>query len=76
MKQLLQDTKAHIFSTDDVIVYSGSGLMSVHTKHGGIKNITLKNGKLVQLNMDENSTFILDNETGEVILGNIELETQ
>lgn len=76
MKQLLQDTKAHIFSTDDVVVYSGSGLMSVHTKHGGIKNITLKNGKLVQLNMDENSTFILDNETGEVILGNIELKTR
>lgn len=73
METLLHQTNAHIFSTDEVIVYSGSGLLSVHTKNSGIKNITLSNGTSVQLDMDENSTFILNNETGEVILGNTKL---
>ena len=74
MKGLLKATKAHIFSSDSVIVYSGSGLLSVHAKVSGIKNIILRNGKPIALNMEKNSTFIINNETGEVILGNVKLD--
>lgn len=70
---LLQGTRAHKFSDDSVIVYSGNGLLSVHTQEGGVKNIILSNGKSIRLHMDKNSTFILNNETGEVIVGNVSL---
>lgn len=74
MRGLLNGTSAHIFcSEDSVIVYSGGGLLSVHSKERGIKSITLSNGKLIKLNMEKNSTFILNNQTGEVIMGNIKL---
>ncbi|MCO5236553.1 MAG: hypothetical protein M9933_09820 [Chitinophagaceae bacterium] len=71
MRGLLERSRAHIFNRDGVIVYSGSGLLSAHTKNRGVKEITLRNGKVVVLNMDDNSTFILNNITGEVLLGNV-----
>ena len=68
MKGILKLTHAHLYSEDGDIVYSGSGLLSFHTKTGGARKLILKNGKSINLNPEENSTTILDNQTGEVLL--------
>ncbi len=68
MKGLLQLTKAHRYTTDDDIVYSGDGLLSYHTKNGGMKKLTLQNGKVIDIELDNNSTIIIDNQTGEILL--------
>ncbi len=68
MKGILQLSKAHRFTDEGDIVYSGYGLLSFHTKNGGKKSVTLSNGKKVELNLEKNSTVILDNQTGEILL--------
>jgi hypothetical protein len=40
----------------------------IHTKTGGPKNIVLKNGKKVSLNMEPETTVYLDCVTGNVAL--------
>jgi hypothetical protein len=68
MKGILQLSQAHKYSNDGDIVYSGNGLLSFHTKNGGPKKVSLKNGKIIDLVLDKNSTVILDNQTGEVLM--------
>jgi hypothetical protein len=68
MKGLLQSSGAHRFTTESDIVYSGNGLLSLHTKNGGMKKITLQNGKIIAFELNKNSTVILNNQTGEILL--------
>jgi hypothetical protein len=68
MKGILQLSQAHKYTNEGDIVYSGNGLLSFHSKNGGLKRVSLRNGKIVDLNMDNNSTVILDNQTGEILM--------
>ncbi len=68
MKGILQLSKAHKFTNEGDIVYSGNGLLSFHSKNGGLKKVILSDGKTVELNLEKNSTVILDNQTGEILL--------
>ena len=68
IKGILQLSNAHKFTDEDDIVYSGNGLLSFHSKNGGLKKVALKGGKIVELNLEKNSTVIIDNQTGEILL--------
>lgn len=68
MKGILQLSQAHKYTSDGDIVYSGNGLLSFHSKNGGLKRVSLSNGKIVDLELDKNATVILNNQTGEVLL--------
>jgi len=68
MKGIMQLSKTHKFTEENDIVYSGNGLLSFHTKNGGLKKVALKNGKIVEVNLEMNSTVILDNQTGDILM--------
>ncbi|HEY5916963.1 MAG TPA: hypothetical protein VIU13_06155, partial [Chryseolinea sp.] len=59
---------AHLFTDKQAIIYSGHGTITVHTKDGGPIVLRLRNGKSVNLEMRSNSTWLIDSETGEVLL--------
>lgn len=50
------------------VIYSGNGILTVHTKEYGNRRITLRNGKQVVLTLAPRSTVLLDNQTGEILL--------
>ena len=61
---------AHIYDDQPDVLYSGGGILAVHTKEGGPRNLRLLSGKEVRLGLRPRSTVLLDNETGEVLIGN------
>ena len=65
---IFKEAGAHIYSKTGEIFYSGNGVLTVHSKEGGPKVITLKNGKEVSLPMAANSTMIINSATGEILL--------
>ena len=65
---IFKEAGAHIYSKTGEIFYSGNGVLTVHSKEGGTKVITLKNGKEVSLSTAPNSTTIIDSATGEILL--------
>ena len=66
---LFQQSGAHRYGNGGLIVYAYEGAIVLHTKLGGSQEIKLRNGKSVTLNLPANSTWIVDDETGEVIFG-------
>jgi hypothetical protein len=58
---------AHIYNESGDIFYSGSDILSVHTKSGGIRKVNLKNGNMVEVNLLPNSTTLIDLATSKVI---------
>ncbi|NJK85808.1 MAG: hypothetical protein HC906_07400 [Bacteroidales bacterium] len=67
-RKLLNDAGCHVYNDDGEFLYSGSGLILLHTKSGGNRTIHLRNGKKVELNLPSRSTWILDANTGEILL--------
>ena len=65
---IFKEAGAHIYSKTGEIFYSGNGVLTIHSKEGGPKMITLKNGKEVSLSTAANSTMIVDSATGEILL--------
>lgn len=67
-RTIFAQSGAHIYGDDNDVFHEGSGLLVLHTKSGGTKNITLKNGKKIMLTVKPESTTYLDNESGAVVL--------
>ncbi|MBC8079336.1 MAG: hypothetical protein H7X86_03260 [Gorillibacterium sp.] len=65
LRSIFRESGAHIHNDDGDVIYSGSGILAIHTKDGGLREITLKNGKKVHVTLEPISTTFLDNETGE-----------
>jgi hypothetical protein len=65
IREIARKAGAHIY-TEDVkdVLYSGSGLMWIHTVEGGKKNIILKSGKAVELQLEPKSTTLYNSVTG------------
>jgi hypothetical protein len=59
---------AHIYGDGNDVFHEGGGLLMLHTKSGGTKRITLRNGKRVELETRPESTVYLDAATGAVLL--------
>jgi hypothetical protein len=69
MRAIFRSAGAHIYDNQPDVLYSGGGILTVHTKEGGPRTLRLLNGKEVQVDLKPRSTVILDNETGEVLIG-------
>lgn len=68
LKELIAESGAHIYTSSSDIVYAGDGLLGIHSKEGGERNIKLKSGKKITLTLPVGScTTILDSETGQVL---------
>lgn len=67
-RSLFKSAGCHIYNEANDFTYVNSGLMMVHTKEGGSRTLHLKNGKDVSLELPPYSTWILDAQTGQVLL--------
>lgn len=67
-REIFKQAGAHIYGEGNDVFHQGGGLLMVHTKTGGEKNIILKNGKNVSLDMEPESTVYMDSESGNVLL--------
>jgi len=62
---LVRRTAAHRYSDEGDIVYAGGGLVTLHTKAGGHRVVTLRNGRRVELELPAGpATVLLDAATG------------
>lgn len=64
---IFRNTGAHQYSDSAAIFYAYAGVVCIHTKQGGAINLALKNGRQVRLEMPANSTWMVDDQTGEVV---------
>jgi len=67
-RTLFKDAGCHVYNDSDDFTYSNSGLLMIHTKNGGKRTIHLKNGIEISLELPAYSTWVLDSETGSVLL--------
>jgi len=65
---ILKQTKAHLYTDHDDVVHAGGGLLLIHTKQGGARNIRLRNGKVIQTTLPANHSLLLDASTGQTLL--------
>jgi hypothetical protein len=69
MRKVLQEAGAHVYSSNSTdVLYSGSGLLWIHTVEGGRRTIRLKNGKTIDITLTPKSTTLYNNQTGEQLL--------
>jgi hypothetical protein len=67
-RAIFKASGAHIYGESNDVYYEGGGLLMLHTKSGGTKDITLRSGKKVQVVTNPESTVYLDAGTGAVLL--------
>lgn len=68
LRSLLRSAGAHVYTDTRDIVYAGRGLIVLHTKVGGQRKITLKNGRQVTVDFPPGAgTVVLDAAKGYVI---------
>ena len=70
MRAIFRSAAVHIYDDQPDVLYSGGGILTVHTKEGGPRSLRLLDGKEVRLDLKPRSTVLLDNETGQVLIGN------
>ena len=66
-KYIFKQSGVHIYDEGEDVVYSGNGVLTLHTAKGGQRNVHLKNGKNSIVDLPQNSTVVLDSFTGKVI---------
>lgn len=67
-RRLLREAGCHVYNTNGEFLYAHSGLLLLHSRFGGKRTIHLRNDKTVELTMPSRSTWILDANTGEVLI--------
>jgi hypothetical protein len=67
-RYIFQQAGAHVYETNGDVIYTGGGVLSIHTATGGDRTIVLKNGKKLVMKLVPNSTVVLDSETGEKLM--------
>jgi hypothetical protein len=64
-RRCLSEAGAHIYNVYGDVVYCGNGIVALHTKTGGVKRLTLKNGRIIELDLPVGpATVVVDGETG------------
>jgi len=67
-RSIFKKAGCHIYNESNDFTYVNSGLLMIHTKEGGDRKVTLKNGKVLNLKIPAYSTWLLDAESGEILL--------
>jgi hypothetical protein len=67
-REIFKLAGCHIYNNQNDFTYANSGLLMLHTSTGGTRDIRLKNGKVIHFDLVDGSTFLMDSETGEVLL--------
>ncbi len=67
-RYIFKTAGAHIYHEGEAIFYGGNGTLTIHTKTGGTKTITLKNGNKITIDLAPNSTSVINPENGDFLL--------
>jgi len=68
-RDLFKAAGAHIYVDDeDTVVHAGAGLVLLHTKGGGPRRVTLRNGRSLIVDLPPKSSWLFDANTGERLL--------
>lgn len=66
---LMQHLPAHRYNKSGDIIYAGGGWLVVHSREGGTREITLRDGCRITIEMPPGcATHVLDSRTGAVLL--------
>ncbi len=64
-RRIARAAGAHIYSENDDILHTGGGLLLLHTLAGGRREVTLRNGRKITLELGPKSSAIVDAASGE-----------
>ncbi len=65
--KIFKKAGVHLYTGPGDSLISGMGLISIHTKEGGGRTVTLTNGKNVNIDLTPAETVLLDSATGEIL---------
>jgi hypothetical protein len=65
--QIFKESGCHIWNESGDVTMAGSGLFWVHTVEGGKRELKLKNGKVINIELPKYSTTLFNSETGQKI---------
>ena len=68
MREIVRAAGAHVYCPSGDPVLAGCGLVALNCPKGGSRQITLRNGKAVTLELAPMTTAVLDAETGERLM--------
>ena len=54
--------------SQDTFYYVNNGLLLLHTKDGGPRTIHLRSGRNISLTVPPSSTYLIDSQTGDVLM--------
>lgn len=68
IREIFRAGGAHIYNEKNDVLFNGCGLLCLHTETGGPRTIRLRDGRELTFDLPPWSTWLVDLETGEVIL--------
>lgn len=68
LQAVFRKAGAHIYNDAHDSTLCGAGLLEVHTKDGGLRLLTLRNGKSITINLAPSATAVFDDQSGEQLL--------
>lgn len=71
LRKLLKESGAHIYCSRDLVVKAGRNILCCHAPESGFYTITLKNGKVLERELECGETLLLDGELGEDLTARI-----
>lgn len=67
-REVLAAAGCHVYNRQNDFTYANGDFVLLHTASGGTRALRLRNGKTVQLDLPGAVTWIVDAETGEVVV--------
>ncbi|MEO7597993.1 MAG: hypothetical protein ABIV50_03610, partial [Opitutus sp.] len=67
-RRIFREAGCHVYNAANDFTYVNSGLMMIHSKDGGRRELVLRNGRRLSIELPPFSTWLFDAETGERLL--------
>jgi hypothetical protein len=68
-REIFRAAGAHLYVETGDIIHAGGGLVLLHTKSGGARELKLRGGRAVQVQMPPKSSWVFDAQSGAKLLG-------
>ena len=67
-REVLRVAGCHVYNEQNDFTYAAGALVMLHTASGGARTLRLRNGREVRLDLPGAATWLLDAETGKVVV--------
>jgi len=68
LRRIFEMSGAHIYSDYDDVIYSGGGILCIHSKMGGERVLRFSGALKLTVDLAPDSTTIFDLDTGNILL--------